>query len=51
MTGKGLNQFRERMLTDKHLRNIVDYPKLYEVFRVSKLRRHLFCGMALSRAV
>jgi hypothetical protein len=26
--GKGLDKYRERMLSDKHLRNIVDYPKL-----------------------
>jgi site-specific DNA-methyltransferase (adenine-specific) len=46
--GKGLNQFRERMLTDKHLRNIVDYPKLYEAFPGVKIEAasHIFCGMA-----
>lgn len=36
--GKGLDKFRERMLTDKHLRNIVDYPKLYEAFPGVKIR-------------
>ena len=30
--GKGLDKYRERMLADKRLRNIVDYPKLYEGF-------------------
>lgn len=36
--GKGLDKFRERMLSDKHLRNIVDYPKLYEAFPGVKIR-------------
>lgn len=36
--GKGLDKFRERMLTDKHLRNIVDLPKLYEAFPGVKIR-------------
>ncbi|WP_137871268.1 Eco57I restriction-modification methylase domain-containing protein [Sphingopyxis sp. 2PD] len=36
--GKGLDKFRERMLTDKHLRAIVDYPKLYEAFPGVKIR-------------
>lgn len=36
--GKGLDKYRERMLTDKHLRNIVDYPKLYEAFPGVKIR-------------
>jgi site-specific DNA-methyltransferase (adenine-specific) len=30
--GKGLDKYRERMLSDRRLRNIVDYPKLYEGF-------------------
>ena len=29
--GKGLDAFRARMLADKRMRNIVDYPKLYEL--------------------
>ncbi|MCX7025274.1 MAG: Eco57I restriction-modification methylase domain-containing protein [Spirochaetes bacterium] len=36
--GKGLDKYRERMLSDKHLRNIVDYPKLYEGFPGVKIR-------------
>ena len=36
--GKGLHKYRERMLSDKRLRNIVDYPKLYEVFPGVKIR-------------
>lgn len=36
--GKGLDKFRERMLTDKHIRNIVDFPKLYEAFPGVKIR-------------
>jgi site-specific DNA-methyltransferase (adenine-specific) len=36
--GKGLDKYRERMLSDKHLRNIVDYPKLYEAFPGVKIR-------------
>ena len=36
--GKGLDKYRERMLADKHLRNIVDYPKLYEGFPGVKIR-------------
>jgi len=36
--GKGLDKYRERMLTDKRLRNIVDYPKLYEGFPGVKIR-------------
>ena len=36
--GKGLDKYRERMLSDKRLRNIVDYPKLYEVFPGVKIR-------------
>jgi hypothetical protein len=30
--GKGLDSYRARMLSDKRLRDIVDYPKLYEAF-------------------
>lgn len=36
--GKGLNQYREKMLSDKRLRTIVDYPKLYEAFPGVKIR-------------
>ena len=36
--GKGLDKYRERMLSDKRLRNIVDYPKLYEAFPGVKIR-------------
>ncbi len=36
--GKGLDKFRERMLQDRRLRNIVDYPKLYEAFPGVKIR-------------
>lgn len=36
--GKGLDKYRERMLSDKHLRNIIDYPKLYEGFPGVKIR-------------
>ena len=30
--GKGLDSFRERMINDRHLSKIVDYPKLFEAF-------------------
>lgn len=36
--GKGLDKYREKMLSDKSLRNIVDYPKLYEGFPGVKIR-------------
>ena len=36
--GKGLDKYRDRMLSDKHLRHIVDYPKLYEGFPGVKIR-------------
>lgn len=36
--GKGLDKFRERMLSDKRMRSIVDYPKLYEAFPGVKIR-------------
>jgi site-specific DNA-methyltransferase (adenine-specific) len=36
--GKGLDKYRERMLSDKRMRSIVDYPKLYEVFPGVKIR-------------
>jgi hypothetical protein len=36
--GKGLDRYRERMLSDRRLRNIVDFPKLYEGFPGVKIR-------------
>ena len=36
--GKGLDGYRKRMLSDKSLRAIVDYPKLYEGFPGVKIR-------------
>ncbi len=36
--GKGLGQYRERMLNDRRLRNLVDYPKLYDGFPGVKIR-------------
>lgn len=36
--GKGLDKYRERMLSDQRLRTIVDYPKLYEGFPGVKIR-------------
>ncbi len=36
--GKGLDKYRQHMLSDKHLRNIIDYPKLYEGFPGVKIR-------------
>lgn len=36
--GKGLDKYRERMLSDVRLRKIVDYPKLYEGFPGVKIR-------------
>lgn len=36
--GKGLGAFREHMLTNNRLRNIVDFPKLYEAFPGVKIR-------------
>ena len=36
--GKGLDKYRERMLSDKRMRNIVDFPKLYEAFPGVKIR-------------
>lgn len=36
--GKGLDKYRERMLNDKRLRSIVDFPKLYEAFPGVKIR-------------
>ena len=36
--GKGLDKYRGQMLSDRRLRNIVDYPKLYEGFPGVKIR-------------
>lgn len=36
--GKGLDKYRKRMLSDKRLAAIVDYPKLYEGFPGVKIR-------------
>ncbi len=36
--GKGLDDFRERMLAESRLRNLVDYPKLYDGFAGVKIR-------------
>lgn len=36
--GMGLNDFRRSMLSDKRMRSIVDYPKLYEAFPGVKIR-------------
>jgi len=36
--GKGLDDFRAEMLADTHLRQLVDFPKLYEVFDGAKIR-------------
>lgn len=36
--GKGLDDFRARMLEDRHLRALVDYPKLYDGFPGVKIR-------------
>jgi hypothetical protein len=36
--GKGLDSYRVKMLTDKRLRSIVDFPKLYEAFPGVKIR-------------
>jgi site-specific DNA-methyltransferase (adenine-specific) len=36
--GKGLDAYRDRMLKDKRVRAIVDFPKLYEAFPGVKIR-------------
>lgn len=36
--GKGLDNYRKRMLSDRRIRSIVDYPKLYEGFPGVKIR-------------
>lgn len=35
--GKGLNEFRDRMIADRRLRVLVDNPKLYDVFPMAKI--------------
>ncbi|MDQ1546919.1 MAG: hypothetical protein QOH69_1823 [Actinomycetota bacterium] len=36
--GKGLDAYREQMLSDRRMRSIVDYPKLFEAFPGVKIR-------------
>lgn len=36
--GKGLDKFRQRILSDRRMRHLVDYPKLYEGFPGVKIR-------------
>ncbi len=36
--GKGLDDFRDEMLRDRHFENLVDYPQLYDVFPGVKIR-------------
>lgn len=36
--GKGLDEFRAKMLQERRLRNLVDYPKLYDGFPGVKIR-------------
>jgi hypothetical protein len=36
--GKGLDKYRARILSDKRMRRVVDYPKLYEGFPGVKIR-------------
>ena len=36
--GKGLEEFRDRMLSDHHLMKLVDHPQLYDVFPGVKIR-------------
>lgn len=36
--GKGLDEYRKRMLSDHRMHDIVDYPKLYEAFPGVKIR-------------
>lgn len=36
--GKGLDSYRKKMLSDHRLRDIVDFPKLYEAFPGVKIR-------------
>lgn len=36
--GKGLDKYRKEMISDHHLRGLVDFPKLYEPFPNVKIR-------------
>ncbi|MGO1313068.1 MAG: Eco57I restriction-modification methylase domain-containing protein [Brevibacterium aurantiacum] len=36
--GKGLDKYRDRMLNDRHIKHLVDYPKLYDAFPGVKIR-------------
>lgn len=36
--GRGLDRFRDRMLTSRKIRNLVDFPKLYDAFPGVKIR-------------
>ncbi|WP_410721112.1 Eco57I restriction-modification methylase domain-containing protein, partial [Brevibacillus sp. SIMBA_076] len=36
--GRGLDKYRDRMLKSHKIRNIVDYPKLYDGFPGVKIR-------------
>jgi len=36
--GKGLAEFRDRMISDRHIRAIVDNPKLYDVFPQAEIK-------------
>lgn len=36
--GKGLDEYRKRMLADHRMKSLVDYPKLYEAFPGVKIR-------------
>lgn len=36
--GRGLQSYRERMLSDRRMRHLVDYPRLYDAFPGVKIR-------------
>lgn len=36
--GKGLVEFRDRMIADRHLKTLVDNPKLYDVFPQAEIK-------------
>lgn len=36
--GKGLDDFRERMIADRRIRTLVDNPKIYDCFPAAKIR-------------